>query len=54
MACGLHGIPSGIGVDPTLPRDGTDFIRLQVVMHIRVGCGSAALGNLCNLRVATL
>jgi hypothetical protein len=30
MACALPSIPSGIGIDPTLPRDGTDFITLQV------------------------
>ena len=27
LACGLAGIASGIGVDPTLPRDGTDFLE---------------------------
>ncbi len=26
MARALAGIASGIGIDPTLPRDGTDFI----------------------------
>jgi hypothetical protein len=36
MACGLRGIASGIGIDPTLLRDGTDFMALQVVLRIRV------------------
>ena len=36
MAYGLRDIASGIGIDPTLPRDGTDFITLQVVLHIGV------------------
>jgi len=36
MACRLTGISSGTGVDPTLPRDGTDFITLQVAMRVRV------------------
>ena len=36
MACGLPGIASGIGIDPTLLRDGTDFITLQVVRRIGV------------------
>jgi|SRR6266567_1049296 len=43
MACALPGIASGIGIDPTLPRDGTDFITLEVVMRIMFGCDSAAL-----------
>jgi hypothetical protein len=34
MACALPGIASGIGIDPTLPRDGTDFMTLRVVMRI--------------------
>jgi hypothetical protein len=50
MACGLRGIASGIGIDPTLPRDGTDFTTLQVVMRIRVGCGSAALRRFGGIR----
>jgi hypothetical protein len=29
-------------IDPTLPRDGTDFMTLRVVMRIHVGCDSAA------------
>ena len=45
MACGLPGIASGIGIDPTLPRDGTDFITLQVVMRsgvwLRLCCAVA-------------
>jgi hypothetical protein len=36
MACALPGIASGIGIDPTLPRDGTDFITLESV--IRISC----------------
>jgi hypothetical protein len=36
MVCALPGIASGIGIDPTLPRDGTDFITLEVVMRIDV------------------
>jgi hypothetical protein len=36
MACALRGIASGIDIDPTLPRDSTDFITLEVVMRIRV------------------
>jgi len=36
MACGLPGVVSSTGNDPTLPRDGTDFITLQVVMYIGV------------------
>jgi hypothetical protein len=36
MACALLSIASGIGTDPTLPRDGTDFMTLRVVMRIRV------------------
>ena len=31
MACGLPGIAFGIRVDPTLPRDGTDFMTSRVV-----------------------
>jgi len=34
--CALPGIASGIGIDPTLPRDGTDFITLEVVMRNHV------------------
>jgi len=34
MARALAGIASGIGIDPTLPRDGTDFITLEVVMRM--------------------
>jgi hypothetical protein len=29
MACALPGIASAIGIDPTLPRDGTNFITLE-------------------------
>src|SRR5260370_7665535 len=36
MGCALLSIASGIGIDPTLPRDGTDFMTLRVVMRIRV------------------
>ena len=36
MACALPGIASGIGIDPTLPRDGTDFMTLEVVMRNHV------------------
>jgi len=36
MACGLPSIAFGIGIDPTLPRDGTDFITLGVVMRVGV------------------
>jgi hypothetical protein len=36
MVCALPGIGSGTGIDPTLPRDGTDFITLKVVMRIHV------------------
>jgi len=35
-ARGLASIASGIGIDPTLPRDGTDFMTLRVVMRTRV------------------
>jgi len=34
MARALAGIASGIGIDPTLPRDGIDFITLEVVMRM--------------------
>jgi hypothetical protein len=37
----LPGIASGIGIDPTLRRDGTDFITLEVVMRFVFGCGLA-------------
>jgi hypothetical protein len=36
MTCALPGIASGIGIDPTLPRDGTDFITLEGVIRIHV------------------
>jgi len=36
MSCALPGIASGIGIDPTLPRDGTDFITLEGVIRIHV------------------
>src|SRR6267142_2827397 len=35
MARGLSGIAFGIGIDPTLPRDGTDFMPLRVVTRLQ-------------------
>jgi hypothetical protein len=54
MGCGLPSIASGIGIDPTLPRDGTDFITPQVVIRIGVWLRSAALVTSAFLAVSAV
>jgi hypothetical protein len=41
MACGSPSIASGICIDPALPRIGTDFMTLRVVMRIVSPAGKA-------------